>query len=180
MIAVVMAVLIGYMAYRRAPSRVGLLWLCALALSLRCFFESVMVVFYLGPPLALIVLTAATRTSRRQLVGAWAAAIMATVYGFHRASEWGYWVPMVAFLAIGLACAWPGRSEVGIFGEGPTIDLATKDARPGWTDQRPLQRPDGVFAPRENLFGGGQRREGLGHHATGGRRVDHLIDEAPL
>jgi hypothetical protein len=149
MIAVVMAVLIGYLAYRRAPSRVGLLWLCALALSLRCFFESVMVVFYLGPPLALIVLTAATCASQRRLVGAWAAAILATVYGFHRASEWGYWVPMAAFLAIGLACAWPGRSEVGIFGEGPTIDLATMDARPGRTDERPLQRPDGVLAPRQ-------------------------------
>ena len=32
---------------------------------------------------------------------------------------------MVAFLAIGLACAWPGRAEVGIFGDGSTIDLAT-------------------------------------------------------
>ncbi len=72
------------MAYRRPPSRVGLLWLCALALSLRCFFESVMVVFYLGPPLALIVLTAATCASRKRLVGAWAVAMLATVYAFHR------------------------------------------------------------------------------------------------
>ena len=127
MIAVLLAVLVGFMAYRRAPSRVGLLWLCALALSLRCVFESVMDVFYLGPPLALIVLTAATCASRRRLVGAWAISIFATVYGFHRASEWGYWAPMVAFLAIGLACAWPGRSEVDIFGDGSTIDLATMD-----------------------------------------------------
>jgi hypothetical protein len=127
MIAVLMAVMIGFMAYRRPPSRVGLLWLCALALSLRCFFESVMVVFYLGPPLALIVLTAATCASRKRLVGAWAIAIVATVYGYHRSSEWGYWAPMVAFLAIGLACAWPGRAEVGIFGDGSTIDLATMD-----------------------------------------------------
>jgi hypothetical protein len=115
MIAVLVAVLIGYLAYRRPPSTVGLLWLCALALSLRCFFESVMVVFYLGPPLALIVLTTATCASWRRLVGAWAIAMVATVYCFHGASEWGYWAPMVAFLAIGLACAWPGRADVGIF-----------------------------------------------------------------
>ena len=127
MIAVFVAVLIGYLAYRRPPSTVGLLWLCALALSLRCFFESVMVAFYLGPPLALIVLTSATCASRKRLVGAWAIAIVATVYAFHRFSEWGYWAPMVAFLTIGLACAWPGRSELGIVGDGSTIDLATMD-----------------------------------------------------
>ncbi len=124
MIAILTAVLVGYLAYRRPPSAVGLLWLCALALSLRCFFESVIVVFYLGPPLALIVLTAATSASWKRLVGAWAIAVVATVFAFHRASEWGYWLPMVAFLAIGLACAWPGRAEVGIFGDGSTIGLA--------------------------------------------------------
>jgi hypothetical protein len=127
MIAVLIAILVAYMAYRRPPSTVGLLWLCALALSLRCFFESVMVVFYLGPPLALIVLTTATCASWKRLLGAWAIAVVATVYAFHRASEWGYWAPMVAFLAIGLACAWPGRAEVGIFGDGSTIDPATID-----------------------------------------------------
>ena len=122
-IAVFVAALIGYLAYRRRPSIVGLLWLCAFALSLRCFFESVMVVFYLGPPLALIVLTAATCRGWQRLAGAWAIAMVATVYAFHGASEWGYWAPMVAFLAIGLACAWPGRAEVAIFGDGSTVNL---------------------------------------------------------
>ncbi len=125
-IAVLAAVVIGIMASRRPPSAVGLLWLCALALSLRCFFESVMVPFYLGPSLALIVLTAATCVSWKRLVGAWAIAVVATVYCFHRASEWGYWIPMVVFLAIGLACAWPGRAEVGI-SAAPRADLATVD-----------------------------------------------------
>jgi hypothetical protein len=127
MIGVLVAILVGYLAYRRPPSTVGLLWLCALALSLRCFFESVMVVFYLGPPLVLIVLTAATCASWKRLIGAWTIAIVATVYAFHGASEWGYWAPMVCFLAIGLACAWPGRGEVGIFGDGSRVDLATMD-----------------------------------------------------
>jgi len=150
MIAVLAAVLIGFMACRRAPSRVGLLWLCALALSLRCVFESVMVAFYLGPPLALIVLTAATCGSRRRLIGAWAIAMVATVYAFHRFSEWGYWLPMVAFLAIGLACAWPGRDAVGIFGKGSTFDLApTADTSLSQVVDRPLQRPDRVLATGE-------------------------------
>ena len=130
-----MAVLIGYMAYRRPPSTVGLLWLCALALSLRCFFESVMVVFYLGPPLALIVLAAATCASWKRLVGASAIAVVATVFCFHRASEWGYWTPMVAFLVIGLACAWPGRAEVGISGAAPQIGASEMSPAPA-TDLR--------------------------------------------
>jgi len=134
-IAILMAVLVGFMAYRRAPSGVGLLWLCALALSLRCFFESVMDAFYLGPPLVLIVLTAATCASRKRLVGSWVIAILATVFAFHRASEWGYWAPMVVFLAIGLACAWPGRAAVGIFGE---------DAR---RLTRPRSKPDRAGRP---------------------------------
>ncbi len=50
-----------------------------------------MVVFYLGPPLALIVLTAAMSASRIRLIGAWAIAIIATVYCSHRSSQWGYW-----------------------------------------------------------------------------------------
>src|ERR1019366_3876143 len=82
-IAVLVALLVGFVAHRRPPSKVGLLWLCALALSLRCFFESVMVVFYLGPPLALIILTAATCASRKRLVGASAIAVLATIFGFH-------------------------------------------------------------------------------------------------
>ncbi len=122
-IAIVVAILVGYLAYRRPPSTVGLLWLCALALSLRCFFESVMVAFYLGPPLALIVLTAATGPGWKRLFGSWAIAIVVTVYAFHGASEWGYWIPMVAFLAIGLALAWPGREQVAIFGVGRRVIL---------------------------------------------------------
>ena len=150
MIAVLAAVLIGYLASRRPPSTVGLLWLCALALSLRCFFESVMVVFYLGPPLALIVLTAASCADRRRLAGAWLIAMVATVYAFHGSSEWGYWAPMVAFLAIGLACAWPGRAEVGIVGDGRRVDPApTGDAPPGRAADRSLQRPDRVLATGE-------------------------------
>ncbi len=114
MIAILMAILVGYLAYRRPPTVVGLLWLCALALSLRCFFESVMVSFYLGPPLALIVLAASASSNWKRFALAWATAMAATVYAFHRTSEWGYWVPMVVFLIIGLACAWPGRSALGI------------------------------------------------------------------
>ena len=128
MIAVLIAVLVGFLAFRRPPSKVGLLWLCALALSLRCFFESVMVVFYLGPPLALTILAAAACASRKRLLGTFTTALLATIFAFHGSSEWGYWIPMVAFLAIGLACAWPGRKEVGLSGNSSHTDHVATDA----------------------------------------------------
>jgi hypothetical protein len=109
MIAVGGAVGLGLYAAWRRPTALGLLWLCALALSLRCAFESVMVPFYLGPPLAAILLVAASLNSGRRLVGAWAVAMIATVLAFQHWSAWLYWTPIVALLASGLALAWPGQ-----------------------------------------------------------------------
>jgi hypothetical protein len=149
LIAIATGVLIGYMAYRKPPSIVGLIWLCALALSFRCFFESVMDVFYLGPPLALIVLVASTQPGWKRLVGALGVAMIATVFASQRLSEWGYWIPMVTFLAIGLACAWPGRTEVGIFGSTSSFRFAASVTLPASAD--PLQRPDGVLASGQPL-----------------------------
>jgi hypothetical protein len=114
MLAVGAAIGLGLWAVKFRPSPVGLVWLCALALSLRCFFESVMVPFYLGPPLALIVLAAALQSSWIRLLGSWTLAMVATAFSFHRFSEWGYWVPLVALLAAGLAAGWPGLGEMGI------------------------------------------------------------------
>ena len=114
MLAVAAAVGLGLLSWRFRPSLVGLIWLSALALSLRCFFESVMVPFYLGPPLALIVLASALQRSWIRLVGSWSVAMVATAFSYHRFSEWGYWVPLVALLTAGLAAGWPGREELGI------------------------------------------------------------------
>jgi hypothetical protein len=112
-LAVVAAILLGLLAARRPPTPTGLLWLCALALCLRCFFESVMVPFYLGPPLAMVVLATATANRWPRLLASWAIAISATLLGFHRASPWGYWVPLILLLAAGLLCAWPTADDVG-------------------------------------------------------------------
>jgi hypothetical protein len=55
----------------------------------------------------------------------WGAAI-----AFHHLGEWSYWLPMVALLAGGLACAWPGRAA---FGPGP----GTRPAEAGSTGGEP-------------------------------------------
>ena len=108
-LALLAALGLGLVALRIRPTLLGLVWLGALALSGRCFFESVMVPFYLGPPLAVAVLVASHHTNRWRMVGAWGAAMAATVLAFQHLSEWGYWLPMVLLLGVALGCAWPGR-----------------------------------------------------------------------
>ena len=113
LIAVAASVGLAVLASRRRPSVAGLIWLSAVALSLRCFFEAVMVSFYLGPPLAMIVLAAALRRSWSRLVGAGLIAVAATVVAFRRMPPWGYWGSVVALLVVGLLVAWPGRGALG-------------------------------------------------------------------
>jgi len=111
-LALVVAVGLGIVAWRVRPRALGLIWLCALALCVRCFFEAVMVPFYLGPAFAVVVLAASVWASWPRLLGAWGAAMAATVLAFHHLSEWDYWLPMVGLLALGLICALPGISEL--------------------------------------------------------------------
>ena len=114
MLALLVAVGLGYMAWRLKPSMIGLVWLGAVALSGRCFFESVMTPFYVGPPLVAIVLASSLRPGWLRMTGASVIALEATVLAFQHFSEWGYWLPMVALLSSGLFCAWPGRTAVGL------------------------------------------------------------------
>ena len=130
MIAILASVLLGAATARWRPSAPGFLWLCALALSLRCVFEAVMVSFYLGPPLAMIVLASSLRNSWWRLAGAWTVAVVATVLAFHRFSEWGYWTPMVVLLAAGLACSWPGRHALGLSGHEPSVATVVDPRQP--------------------------------------------------
>jgi hypothetical protein len=129
-LAVVLAVGLGVVAFRRRPPLLGLLWLGAVALSLRCVFESVMVPFYLGPPLAVIVLVATVSGRWWRLGATLAVAMVATWFSFDRLSEWGYWATMVVLLAVGLTLAWPGRAALGRrpvsraeVGTAPPVDL---------------------------------------------------------
>ncbi len=71
-----------------------------------------MVSFYLGPPLAMIVLATSLRNGWRRLWSAWTIAMIATVVAWQRLSEWGYWIPMVLLLVAGLIVAWPGRDAM--------------------------------------------------------------------
>jgi hypothetical protein len=126
-IALLAAVVIGGVAWRLRPSLAALVWMGALALCLRCFFESVMDPFYLGPPLALILIACALRPGWGRLLTASVIMVVATVFSYHHLAEWTYWLPLMSLLALGLACGWPGRDAFGSPVGSDTTDAETRD-----------------------------------------------------
>jgi len=82
----------------------GLVWWVALTLALRVGFESVMVAFYLWPPLAVAMVAAAPRWARLVLTsvvtGVLTFASQATWRG-----EWAWWVPMTLGVALAVFLA---------------------------------------------------------------------------
>jgi hypothetical protein len=112
-LAVLGALGLGIWSLRRRWPMNELFWLAGLALSLRCVFEAVMDPYYLVPPAALIVTAAFARQSRWRPTVAALAMVVDTIFSYHHLGEWAYWVPMVALLAVGLACGWPWTTAPG-------------------------------------------------------------------
>jgi hypothetical protein len=109
-LAVVIACVIGILIKVRKPSGPQLIWLVALALSLRCAFEPVMVPYYLLPGLALVLVVASiVGTIRFSLVCA--AAAVCTWLSYFHFSPWDYYISMMLPLLVALVLSWP-RSDV--------------------------------------------------------------------
>jgi len=88
-----------------------LLWWTAVALALRSAFEPVMVSYYLWPPLAVALATAARDWSRLLPTGCVAVALtFFSQIQWH--NPWSWWTPMVAGLALALFFARPGARAV--------------------------------------------------------------------
>jgi hypothetical protein len=88
------------------------LWWTAVTLSIRSAFEPVMVAYYLWPPLAVALATAAKDWSRLLPVGCTAVGLtFFSQVQWH--GPWAWWTPMVAGLALTLFFArpWPRRSR---------------------------------------------------------------------
>jgi hypothetical protein len=81
-----------------------LLWWAAVALALRSVFESVMVSYYLWPPLALAVISASRSWPRLAATSASAAVVTFVSQGTWR-DPWTWWLPMVAGLGLTLFLA---------------------------------------------------------------------------
>ena len=88
----------------------ALLWWVAVALAMRCVFESVMVAYYVWPALAVALIAAAGSWSRLIPAGIVAAGITFASQAPWR-DAWGWWTPIVAGLALTLCCARPAASK---------------------------------------------------------------------
>jgi hypothetical protein len=95
MIYVALAVLVGVVVWRRPQAPVRLVWLGALVLAGRCFFEPVMTPYYLAPPLILCLVLAA-RHSTRRFTAAVVLALAVTVFTYFHLQPWIWWLPVVA------------------------------------------------------------------------------------
>ena len=81
-----------------------LLWWVAVALAIRCAFESVMVAYYVWPTLAVALIAAAGSWSRL-IPTAVAAAVVTFGSQAPWRDPWGWWAPIVAGLILTLYCA---------------------------------------------------------------------------
>ena len=76
-----------------------LIWLAATVLALRCCFESVMVSYYLIPPLIVLLLAAGLRSGRRLGI-TFAISMAITAFSYMRLSPWVWSTPIVIALAV--------------------------------------------------------------------------------
>lgn len=152
-IGLIFAVLIGLFAWRKRPDPIGIMWLCGVALALRCYFDPVMTPYYLAPPL-IVAMIAAARMGRLRFGIAAVGSLAVTVFAYCRLSPWAWWLPVVGMLAIVLACGYPGTghliaSEMG--GEGLDDGVegrpAIIDVAPGEPASRGNVEPDLIRTP---------------------------------
>jgi hypothetical protein len=112
MIDVLAALVVGLVVWRWRPTPVRLLWLAAVVLASRCFFEPVMTPYYLAPPLIMCLIMAALQSRKRF----WAAVILAlevTVFAYHHLNPWAWWLPVVVGVAAVVALGYPTRNLTG-------------------------------------------------------------------
>lgn len=88
------------------------LWWTAVALALRCVFESVMVSYYVWPALAVALITGSRNWPRLLATGTVAVTLTFVAQSSWR-NPWAFWAPITGLLCLALlfAGAWPARSR---------------------------------------------------------------------
>jgi hypothetical protein len=126
----IVAVLIGVAAYRWRPNPTQFLWLVAVVLSLRCYFEAVMTPYYLGPPLIMILVVASIQSNKR-FGTAVVVAVETLVLAYNRVSPWAWWIPVVIAMSALLALSRPPSSGESRTSEPPNEDEYDRGATLG-------------------------------------------------
>jgi len=137
LIAIALALALGWWIAHRKPRPETIVWLAAVALSLRCFFEAVMNPYYLWPPLAVVVVLAATRSWRR-FGFVVASGLLCSVSSYHRAGPWAWYLPVALLLGMSLLWSRPSRDRA----------VPQPDAVSAWAAQASDMSPDpGILSP---------------------------------
>lgn len=100
-----------WLSWKKVALRLAMLvWIAALALSIRTVFEPVMISYYFWPysALALVVLAG---TRRRWAFSGFALMIVQIFLGFVRVNPWIWWTPQLLLSAAVLTIAWRGAKE---------------------------------------------------------------------
>ncbi|HEY5025180.1 MAG TPA: hypothetical protein VII76_09405 [Acidimicrobiales bacterium] len=105
-VGLLLAVAVGALGvrYRSDPRRI--VWLAAVALGLRCLFESVMDPYYVMPVIVLAIVVVADLGAVRFTSAAVGCAGL-TVLTYYRPDMWAYWAEMTAVVVAILAVTWP-------------------------------------------------------------------------
>jgi hypothetical protein len=90
----------------------SVLWWIAFALALRSFFEPVMVSYYPWPPMAVVLIPAATLGWRRLLAASLLAGVLTAAAQGPSHDYWIWWAPIVAGLIVLLAISWPSSAAL--------------------------------------------------------------------
>jgi hypothetical protein len=119
-VALALVIVIAMVLYRRRPSWPVLVWWVAVALSLRCVFESILDPFYFFPGLAITVLIAfTTRWWKISLTMLFAS--VCTVVSFWHLGDWTYYLVVNGSLLLALAFAYPSKGTRCVLGQGDSI-----------------------------------------------------------
>jgi len=102
----VLAIGLGYLAYRNRHDPIRIVWLAGLALALRCLTESVMVPYYAMPAIA-IALVAATRFRPARVVATFLAGAGLLCLTYFKPGEWPYWLEMTGTVLVMYGATFP-------------------------------------------------------------------------
>ena len=112
-VAMVVACFIGLWIMRTRPSAIRVVWAAALALSLRCAFESVVTPYYFMPGL-LLILVVASRARRWRFWAAIVAVAMCSWLSYFRLAPWPYYAVTMIPLALALIWSWPNTDATNV------------------------------------------------------------------
>jgi hypothetical protein len=120
------AIVAGFIAFRRRENLWQVVWLAAAALAARTIFESVMVPYYVMPGLVLALVAGARAGRSTRWLGSCIAGAGLTVVTFTHHGRWEYWLAMSALTVAVLALTWPSQARPNAT-EAPSAPPGTDD-----------------------------------------------------